>query len=110
MIATLKKRRRNIEVFFFLSEEENQQLKENMRTAGIRNKSAYIRKMILDGYVICQDYSTLHKFVVELSRIGSNVNQIARVANTYHEIDLPEIRKVTEELQEWQRRFLKALQ
>lgn len=69
-----------------------------MRQLGVENKSAYLRKMAMDGYVIKQDFSNLRGMISELNKIGSNVNQIAKVANTYgagqiFESDIKSIRK-----------------
>lgn len=102
-------RKRPIEIIFFLSEEENQRLRENVKKTGFRSRSAYIRKMVLEGYVVQQDYKSLRDVIVELKRIGNNLNQIARIANIYHEINLPGIEEVRKELDHWRQRILKAL-
>jgi hypothetical protein len=52
-----------------------------MSAAGIRNREAYIRKMILDGYIVRLDLSDVRKMVKLLSNATSNLNQIARRAN-----------------------------
>ena len=98
-----------MEILFFLSEAENKLLQENMKKAGIKNKSAYIRKMILDGYIIHQDYGVLKECVAALGRIGNNLNQLAKVANTYHDINIPELRRLADEVSEWRLRFLREL-
>ena len=98
-----------MEILFFLSEAENKLLQENMKKAGIKNKSAYIRKMILDGYIIHQDYGVLKECVAALGRIGNNLNQLAKVANTYHDINIPELTRMADEVSEWRLRFLREL-
>lgn len=80
-----------------------------MKKAGIKNKSAYIRKMILDGYIIHQDYGVLKECVAALGRIGNNLNQLAKVANTYHDINIPELTRMADEVSEWRLRFLREL-
>lgn len=102
-------RHRKVEILFFLSESENKLLQENMKKAGIKNKSAYIRKMILDGYIIHQDYGVLKECVAALGRIGNNLNQLAKVANTYHDINIPELTRMADEVSEWRLRFLREL-
>lgn len=86
-------RERNVQVKFFLSSEEARFLKQKMQEAGIRNKSAYLRKMALDGYIIRIDFTELQKFIDALSRIGNNLNQIAKVANTYGKVSVPEVKE-----------------
>ena len=54
-----------------------------MKEAGVRNKSAYLRKMALDGYIIRKDYAELKSVINELNRIGNNLNQMTKIAHTY---------------------------
>ena len=72
-------------------------------------KSVYLRKMILDGYIIHQDYGVLKECVAALGRIGNNLNQLAKVANTHHDINIPELRRLADEVSEWRLRFLREL-
>ena len=78
-----KKRVRSIPQLFYISEEEKHFLAEKMKEAGIQNKSAYLRKMALNGYIIRKDYTELKGLINELNRIGNNLNQMTKVANTY---------------------------
>jgi hypothetical protein len=78
-----RNRSRNIPQLVYFSEQEAQFLKVKMKETGIRNKSAYLRKMALDGYIIRKDYSELKALINEMNRIGNNLNQMTRIANTY---------------------------
>ena len=93
-----KKRIRDVPQLFYISEEEAQFLKVKMKEAGIRNKSAYLRKMALDGYIIHQDYSVLKGMVYELNRIGNNLNQMTKIANTYGDINHSELKTIEGDL------------
>jgi len=73
--------RRNICIKVRLSEFERDLVAEKMAAANIRNREAYIRKMILDGYVVRLDLSDVRKMVQLLSNATSNLNQIAKRAN-----------------------------
>lgn len=53
-----------------------------MALAGIRNMSAYIRKMCIDGYVINLDLPELHECSRLLRSASNNLNQIARRVNS----------------------------
>jgi len=77
-----KNRRRSIRMMFFLDEAEAALLKEKMAEAGIRNREAYIRKMVLDGYVLKLDFSDVRRMVWLLSNSSNNLNQIARRVNS----------------------------
>lgn len=86
-------RKRAVTVRF--SEEEINFLKEKMTEAGfVRNREAYLRKMALDGFVLKQDFSSVRGIVAELSRIGNNLNQMTKIANTYGDIELSELREI----------------
>ena len=52
-----------------------------MKLAGIRNMSAYIRKMAIDGYVVRLDLGDVRKMVQLLSNSSNNLNQIAKRVN-----------------------------
>ena len=45
-----KKRRRNVPLYVWVSPEELQAIKDRMEQTGIRNMSAYVRKMALNGF------------------------------------------------------------
>ena len=72
---------RNVRIPFRLTEEEVLVLKKKMEVAGVENRNAFIRKMIFDGYVINMDLSVVKALNFQLSKIGTNVNQIAHIAN-----------------------------
>ncbi len=82
-------------------------IEKRMKEAGMKNMSAYIRKMAIDGYVIRLDLSDL-KEVSRLMGINSNnLNQYAKKANETGSIYLRDIKvlqeqheKIWEELRE----------
>jgi len=87
---TRPKRKRDIPLFVWLSQEERDEIERRMGEAGIRNMSAYVRKMTLDGYVLHVDLSPVRELVSLQRRCSNNLNQIAVHAHTYgiyeHEI------------------------
>ncbi|HEX3016764.1 MAG TPA: plasmid mobilization relaxosome protein MobC [Caproicibacter sp.] len=84
-------RTRNVQEKFFLTAKEVEFLNKKMQVAGIKNKSAYLRKMALGGYIIHMDFSELQELINAFNRIGNNLNQIAKVANTYGEVSMPKV-------------------
>ena len=96
-----KNRRRNFPQKFFFSEKELDIAEENMTALGITNKSEYFRDMILNGkkIVVNFDYENLNKLVYELNKIGTNINQIARVTNERKNIFHPEVEELQNLLQ-----------
>jgi len=77
-----KNRRRAIRVIFYLDEAEAALLQEKMQEANIRNREAYIRRMVLDGYVLKLDFSDVRRMVWLLSNSSNNLSQIARRVNS----------------------------
>ena len=75
-------RNRNNSVQFYLSDDEQKILDEKFRLSGMKSKSAFLRKLILYGYVYDVDYSYLRNYNVELGRISSSLNQISKRINS----------------------------
>ena len=63
-----------------LSEKETQALKEKAKQCGL-SKSAYLRRLILDQPIKARPPEAIHELYVEINRIGTNINQIARACN-----------------------------
>ena len=66
---------------FRVTEAERDLITEKMAAANIRNREAYLRKMVLDGYVVRLDLANVRKMVSLLSNATNNLNQIAKRAN-----------------------------
>lgn len=79
----MKRRKRNIPIYVWVSEEEHAAIKERMEEAGTQNLSAYIRKMALNGYVLNVDLAPVRELVSLQRRCANNLNQVAIHANTY---------------------------
>lgn len=79
----MKRRKRGVPLFVWVSEEEYAVIQERMEEAGTQNLSAYIRKMALNGYVLNVDLSPVRELVSLQRRCSNNINQIAIHANTY---------------------------
>ena len=52
-------RKRNVQIIFWVSEKEQQQIREKMAQVGTDNLSAYLRKMAIDGYILKLDLPEL---------------------------------------------------
>lgn len=68
---------------FRLSEAEYTQIQNKMQEMGTQNMSAYLRKMALDGCCIQLDLTDVKELVRLLRICSNNLNQYAKVANTY---------------------------
>ena len=88
----MKKRKRDVPLFVWLSREEHDAISRRMEEAGTRNLSAYIRKIALDGYVINVDLAPVRELVSLQRRCSNNLNQVAVNVNTYGGIYPEEIK------------------
>jgi predicted RNase H-like nuclease (RuvC/YqgF family) len=80
-----------------LTPKEMEQIESRMKEIGIRNRSAYLRKMALDGYMIQMDLSDVGE-AVRLLRINSNnLNQYTKKANEIGSIYQDDIRELQEQ-------------
>ena len=73
---------RNQEIHALWTREEWERLHEKMQEAGVKNRSAYIRKMSLDGYIVKLDTSDINQMIALLRNATNNLNQVAKKANS----------------------------
>ena len=87
-------RKRNIQMKFYVTEDEKRLIDEKMSQLPTRRYGAYLRKMAIDGYIIYTDTADIKAFIKELSAIGRNINQIAKRINAggpAYQTDMDEI-------------------
>ena len=63
-------------IYFKVSEEDRKLIEQRMKLAGIRNMSAYIRKMCIDGYFIHLQIPELTECAKLLRYTSNNVNKL----------------------------------
>lgn len=68
-------------IYIRLSENERKQIKEKMEVCNIKNMSAYILKMAIDGMIINLDMPELKEISRLLRYNGNNINQITKRLN-----------------------------
>ena len=77
----MAQRERSISRLLRLTPQENALLEQKIQQSGIKNREAFMRKMLLEGYVLSLELPEL-KEILRLTRYTSNnVNQIARHAH-----------------------------
>lgn len=102
-------RTRTNQIGFFLSDDEKKILDEKFKLSGMKSKSAFLRKIILYGFVYDVDYSYLRNYNVELGRISSSLNQIAaRINSTNHiyQEDIDEVKELMNQVWHTQKSML----
>lgn len=91
---------RNKWVHFVMSQDELDRMQQKMQEVGIQNKSAYLRKMALDGYCVNLELEDVKKMVSLLRYCSNNLNQYAKRANTTNSIYADDIQDLQNQLEE----------
>ena len=92
--------------------EEVEMIHDRMKEAGVQNMSAFIRKMVLNGYMIIPEWPELKGVLSLHSRISNNLNQYAKKANEtgkLYEEDIAEIKMMNNEQTELLKKALEAV-
>ena len=90
------KRSRPIQMIVRMSQEEKEFILKKMEASGLSNLNLYALKMLIVGEVKNVDLTHYHELAKEVSRIGTNINQIAKFANSCGNIYPREIRDLQE--------------
>lgn len=73
---------RTQEMHILWTPEEYALLTQRMAEAGVINRSAFVRKMALDGYILKLDMADIHEMIRLLRNATNNLNQMAKQANS----------------------------
>ncbi len=104
-------RKRNIQMKFYVTEEEKRLIDEKMAQLPTQRYGAYLRKMAIDGCIIQLDTTDIKRMNAALSAIGRNINQIAKRLNAgdgTYKADMREIQERLDEIWQLQRRILSS--
>ena len=102
-------RKRTVQIKFRVTEAERDLILEKMKLVPTRNMAAYLRKIAIDGYIIQIDHADIKAMTAEIQKIGVNINQIARMANTNVFISKSDVQEVNEQLKQIQRLLLQYI-
>ena len=97
-------RKREKAILCWLNEKEYEHLKKQAGTSGL-TVSALIRKLIMGQEIRQRPPAEMPELLRQMSAIGNNINQIAKVANSSKFIRQEDIEKI----QEMQSKFWKAI-
>ena len=86
-----------------ISKADRDRIQLKMKELGVRNMSAYLRKMALDGYCIRLDLEDVKELVRLLRICSNNLNQYAQRANETGSIYREDIQDLQERMENlWQ--------
>ena len=106
----MAKRERKNELKIFLSDDEQYILEQKVKISGMKSKSAFLRRLILYGFVYDLDYSDLRDYNATLGKISGNLNQIANRMNAtgnVYKADVEEVKKLMKQVWDTQLAMLK---
>lgn len=87
-------RKRPIRVAVRLNEQEHRHLKEQVELSGFSTEK-YLRGLIAGSKIKQRPPGELPALLRQLSAIGNNINQIAKIANTYKCVREEDIERIT---------------
>ena len=93
----MSKRKREIDFHVYLSEEENEVLNKFCKVMKT-DRSKIIRAMILGSRLVEAPPVDYKHFIIELRRVGTNLNQLTAKANAIGFIDRAECREVLSDI------------
>ena len=96
-------RSRPINIHVMVTEEEKNIIEERSKLAGFKNTGAYMRKIAIDGRIFKIDHAPLQELSSHMTRVSTNINQIAKRVNSTDSIcknDVQELKEMTEDI--WQ--------
>ena len=96
-------RSRKNEIILYLSDDEKYLLDNKTKISGLKSRAAFIRHLIIYGFVYDIDYSQLQEYNTNLSRISNTLNQIAKRMNATGHVYDDDVKQVKELMNEvWQ--------
>ena len=92
-----------------LSDDEKYILDAKYQMSGMRSRMAFLRHLIIYGYVYEADYRYLQEYNTNLARIANSLNQIAKRINTTGRIydeDMQNVKELMEQVWHTQKSML----
>ncbi|MDO4615985.1 MAG: plasmid mobilization relaxosome protein MobC [Lachnospiraceae bacterium] len=94
------------------SDHEMELLQQKMELAGIHNRSAYLRKMAIDGMIFNVNMTEIKEMLRLQVRTSANMNQIAKRCNetgNLYEEDIKELQEGYEEQTEQMKKVVEQV-
>ena len=87
---------------FRVSEDEERIIRQNAEKCGM-NTSAYIRKSVFGDKIIVCDNGAIYMLCSNIRAIGSNINQIARIAKSCRSVNTRDIEELRSQVDKAER-------
>ena len=106
-------RKRDVQILLWVTPEEKKMIRKRMILSKTSNMSVYLRKMAIDGMIVNTDTTYLKAMYQEMHKIGVNINQLTKVANTVRTAtpqDIEELKEMVKKIWLTLRSFQSNLQ
>ena len=100
-IMKTEQEKRLVQHNFKTTEAEDALIRQKMKAAGIENQSAFLRAMVLKGYLLKLDLPEIRELLRLMKNLTNNVNQMARRLNEHgsvYETEMDDILRRMDEL------------
>ena len=107
-----EKEKRLVNHNFRTTESEAAIMQKKMKALGIRNESAYMRALALNGYILKLDLPQIREMLRLLRNMTNNLNQISKRLNVHgqmYETEIEEVQQKQNELWVMMRQLLSLL-
>lgn len=91
-------RKRNVPLLMFLTQEEKNLFLKKMHLTNSKSMSHFIRKCVLEKAIYEIDCTPFLDLNWEISKIGTNINQVAKKANSIEKIEIEDIEKIKKDI------------
>ena len=105
-------RKRSKQLKIWISQEEQDLIRQKMAEFGTDNMGAFVRKMVIDGYILKLDLPELREVSRHIGYLDNNINQMARKVNagkTVYKEDVDEIQAQFNTICKLQRKIIRQL-
>ena len=106
---TMENRERQNRLTLRLNDDELYILEQKCKASNMKDKSSFLRHLIIYGYVYDIDYSDLREYNYTLGKISGNLNQIAKRMNAtgnVYKADVEEVKKLMKQVWDTQKAML----
>lgn len=81
-----------------MTEKEKIYIDSKVASSRVKKFQHFALMMLIQGEVSFTDYTELRQLVYEVKKIGTNINQVVRLANQFDDISETDIKDLTESL------------
>ena len=89
-------RKRNERLYVMVTSEEKEIITNKMKKSGMTNLGEFVRLALTYTNITNVDTSAMRDLTYEINKIGVNINQIAKAANSRSSVYESEIKEINE--------------